>query len=275
FSDIRIGIQLSHAGRKSSARSPRSGGRGPLTPDDGAWQTVAPSAVPLGANWHTPAALDAVGRAKVVDDFVQAARRADRIGADAIELHAAHGYLLSSFLSPIANVRTDEYGGSLQNRMRFPLEVFEAVRAVWPREKALGVRINGTDWVYGGITPEEAAVFAGELDARGCDFIDVSSGGNAPASIPLHTGYQVPFAAAVRQAVTIPVMAVGLIRTAEDAQRVLDDGHADLIGVGRGHLHNPHWTWEAAEDLGTSVPVPYQYARAATRAGRPVERYVK
>src|SRR5690606_24458822 len=162
------------------------------------------------------------------DAFAHAARRCDRIGLDMIEIHSAHGYLLSSFLSPVANRRTDGYGGSLANRMRFPLEVVSAVRANWPAHKPLGVRLNGTDWLEGGMVPEEGSTYARALEAVGCDYVDLSTGGNGPAPIPLAPGYQVPFAEAVRREVDIPVMAVGLIRDPEHAEAILTEGRADL-----------------------------------------------
>lgn len=270
FSDVKIGVQLSHAGRKASSRSPKEGRRGPLPLEEGGWVTVSASAMEHTEGGHVPVAIDRAGMDAVVADFVSAAQRADRIGFDVVELHGAHGYLLSSFLSPLANARDDEYGGSLENRMRFPLEVFAAVREVWPEAKALGVRINGTDWAEGGITPDEAAEFAARLEALGCDFIDVSSGGNRFVEIPVGPSYQVPLAETVKQRVDVPVIAVGLITGAEQAEELLASGKSDLVAVGRGHLHNPHWTWEAAEDLGATVDVPYQYERAATRSFKPV-----
>jgi 2,4-dienoyl-CoA reductase-like NADH-dependent reductase (Old Yellow Enzyme family) len=205
----------------------------------------------------------------IVDAFAQAARRAARLGLQMIEIHAAHGYLLSSFLSPIANHRTDAYGGSLENRMRFPLEVFEAVRAAWPAERPLGVRCNGTDWLPGGIGPEEAVAFSRALRDRGCDYVDLSSGGNAVARIPLAPGYQVPFAAQVRTEAGIPTMAVGLIRDPRHAEAILQEGKADMVALGRGILNDPRWPWHAAEELGERIAVPYQYGRAATREGVP------
>lgn len=267
YSDIPIGIQLSHAGRKASALSPFEG-RGALTPEQGAWDTVGPSAIPF-ADWHVPAMLDRAGMDRIVADFVQAARRADRIGLAMIELHCAHGYLLSQFLSPLANNRTDEYGGSAENRMRFPLEVFAAVRAAWPQDKVLGVRVNGTDWDPAGLTPDDAVAFSAELKALGCDYVDASSGGNVAARVPTGPGYQVPFATRIRQETGIATMAVGMIKHPYQAEQIIASGLADMVAIGRGTLNNPHWPWWAAEVLGASVTAPPQYARAVTSAGLP------
>ncbi len=276
YSDMPIGIQLSHAGRKASTERPRAPPPGATSaPLQGAldaakaWPTVAPSALPFAPERPAPQALDRAGMQRLVATFAQATRRAARLGLQMIEIHAAHGYLLSSFLSPIANHRQDDYGGSLQNRMRFPLEVFEAVRAAWPADRPLGVRCNGTDWLPGGIAPEEAVAFSHALRERGCDYVDMSSGGNAVATIPLSPGYQVPFAAQVRQEARIPTMAVGLIRDPHHAEQILQEGQADLIALGRGMLNDPRWPWHAAEELGEHIAVPYQYGRAATRAGIP------
>lgn len=267
-SSIRIGIQLSHAGRKASAHAPFVG-RGPLAADEGAWPVVGPSAVPYSSRWPTPHAATADDLDRIVAAFVAAAQRADRLGIDLIELHAAHGYLLSEFLSPLANHRTDEYGGSLEKRMRFPLRVFDAVRAAWPSHKPLGVRINGTDWHPQGIQVEEAAAFAAALAEHGCDFVDVSSGGNVNTEVPLGPGYQVPLAEAVRRKSGLPTVAVGLITEPEQAEMIVAQGRADMIAIARAALNNPHWPWQAAEALGAEVEVPRQYFRAATKAGVP------
>jgi len=268
YSDMPIGIQLGHAGRKASVRKPGDG-RGMAAMEDGGWQTVAPSAIAFGNDWRAPTALDRAGMDDILAAFTQATRRSHRVGFDLIELHGAHGYLMSSFLSAIANQRSDEYGGSLRNRMRFPLEIFDAVRSAFPAGKPVGVRFNGTDWDSRGITPDEAVAFAHELKSHGCDFVDVSSGGNCYAEIPLRPGYQVPFAAQVRRATGLPTMAVGLIRDPHHAEAILANGEADMIATARGMLNDPRWPWHAAEELGVTIPGPPQYARAMTRSGVP------
>jgi 2,4-dienoyl-CoA reductase-like NADH-dependent reductase (Old Yellow Enzyme family) len=268
YASMPIGIQLSHAGRKASVRRPGQG-RGPLPREEGGWQTYGPTAQPFETGWNAPLALDREGMDRVVRAFAQSAQRADRAGLDLLEIHAAHGYLLSAFLSPLGNARTDEYGGSLHNRMRFPLEVVDAVRAAWPAHKPLGVRFNGTDWLPGGLQEKDAMAFARELKALGCDYMDVSSGGNARAEIPLVPGYQVPYAAQVRRAVDLPTMCVGLIRDPMHAQAIVDRCEADLVALGRGMLNNPRWAWHAAEALGVKTQVPYQYMRGETRGGLP------
>ena len=266
YSDMPIGIQLSHAGRKGSQIKP-SDGRGNVAPAEGGWQTVAPSALAFIPEWQTPEALDRTGMDAVKSAFVDATRRAVRLGLDMIELHYAHGYLMSSFLSPLANRREDAYGGSRDKRMRFPLEVFAAVRKAWPQDLPLGVRCNGTDWDEQGITPDDAVAFARCLKDLGCDTIDVSSGGNSMSRIPLAPGYQVPFAAQVRREATIPTIAVGLIRDPRHAEAIVAEGHADMVALGRGILNDPRWPWHAAEELGAHARFPYQYFRAATRVG--------
>lgn len=257
-----IGIQLAHAGRKASSSAPGTGlPPGPLR--QGGWQTVAPSAIPFTADWPTPQALDGAGLDNVREAFVEAARRADRIGFDLIELHAAHGYLLHQFLSPLSNRRTDAYGGSLENRLRFPLEVFEAVRAVWPAEKPLGVRVSASDWVDGGWIIEDTIALAHALKARDCDFIHVSSGGSSPdAIIAGGPGYQVPFAARIKKETGMAVMAVGLITEPHQAETIVRTEQADMVALARAMLFNPHWAWQAAAALGAEATYPYQYARA-------------
>ncbi|WP_230533730.1 NADH:flavin oxidoreductase/NADH oxidase [Microvirga roseola] len=268
YSDMPVGLQLGHAGRKASMMRP-SDGRGMIPQDKGGWQTVAPSAAAFSDDWPHPEAMDRQVMDEVIAAFVQATHRCVRLGIDLLEIHSAHGYLLSSFLSPLANLRTDQYGGSLQNRMRFPLEVFEAVRAEWPKERPLGVRFNGTDWLDGGITTDEAVRYAFELANRGCDYVDVSSGGNGFAKIPNGPGYQVPFATRIKNEVGIPTMAVGLIRAPQHAEAIVRGGQADMVSIGRGFLNDPRWTWHAAEVLGERIHVPPQYMRAATSADIP------
>ena len=266
YSTMPVGIQLAHAGRKGSQKKPTDG-RGNVAPEEGGWQTVAPSGVPFIPQWQTPRALDRAGMEGVITSFVDATRRCARLGLDMIELHGAHGYLISSFLSPIANRREDAYGGSREKRMRFPLEIFSAVRAAWPQDRPLGVRCNGTDWDEAGITPEDAVAFARALKERGCDYVDVSSGGNSIARIPLGPGYQVPFAARVRGEAGIATIAVGQIRDPHHAEAIIAGGEADMVALGRGILNDPRWPWHAAEALGAQVRHPYQYFRAVTREG--------
>ena len=273
YSNMPIGIQLAHAGRKASTNPPWIERGGPLTPQTGAWTTDAPSPIPFTEGWHAPRALDEAGMARIKAAFVDAAKRAERAGFAIIELHGAHGYLLSEFLSPISNQRTDAYGGSLENRMRFPLEVAEAVRAVWPKDRALGMRLNGSDWVEGGVTPEETAEMAGRLKALGFDYAHISSGGNvASAKIPgREPGYQVDFAEAVKKAnPDLTVIAVGMIAGAHQAEAILTEGKADMIAIARAALDDPRWPHHAAETLDggkeSPSPWPVQYQRAAGAA---------
>jgi 2,4-dienoyl-CoA reductase-like NADH-dependent reductase (Old Yellow Enzyme family) len=270
YSRMPIGLQLGHAGRKGSLRNPADGqGRGHATAEEGGWQTIGPSPLPFAADWPAPREMDRADMDAVVASFVDTTARCLRLGIDLLEIHGAHGYLLSSFLSPLANQRTDTYGGSLQNRMRFPLEVFEAVRAAWPEDMPLGVRFNATDWDERGITTEEAVAFGQALAARGCDYADMSSGGNGFARIPSGPGYQVPFATRVRDEAAMPAMAVGLIREPEHAEAIVASGQADMVAIGRGFLNDPRWPWHAAEALGVTIEVPFPYSRAATRADIP------
>jgi 2,4-dienoyl-CoA reductase-like NADH-dependent reductase (Old Yellow Enzyme family) len=269
WSDIPIAIQLGHAGRKASTRVPWEGG-GQISPEAAAgWQTVAPSAVPFLDGENPPVALDRAGLDRIRDGFARAAERAARLELDGIQLHGAHGYLLHQFLSPLSNRRNDEYGGSLENRMRFPLEVFDAVRAVFPKDKPVSMRVSGTDWVEGGWDIEQTVAFAQALKARGCAAIHVSSGGLSPAqSIPIGPGYQVPLARAVRQAVDIAVIAVGLITEPEHAEAIVHNGDADLVALARAMLYDPHWPWHAAAALGGQVRAPNQYLRSQPRQYR-------
>ncbi len=256
-----LGIQLAHAGRKASTHPPAAGG-GPLGTDQGAWTALAPSAVAFAADWHVPEAVDAEAMARIKAEFAAAATRAARIGFDLDELHYAHGYLVHEFLSPIANRRTDGYGGSLANRLRYPLEVFEAVRAVWPADKPLGVRVSATDWVAGGWTPEETVVLARELSGLGCDFVDVSSGGMDPGQqIPLGPGYQVPLAAKLRAEAGIATMAVGMITEPQQAEDIVASGGADMVALARGMMYDPRWAWRAAEALGADTAYAPGYVR--------------
>jgi 2,4-dienoyl-CoA reductase-like NADH-dependent reductase (Old Yellow Enzyme family) len=264
-SDVPVGIQLGHAGRKASSGRPWEGGM-LVAPADGGWLPDAPSALPHRPDEPPPRALDDAGLVRVRDAFVDATRRAARLGLAALELHAAHGDLLHQFLSPLANARTDRYGGPLANRMRFPLEVFDAVRAAWPADRPLGVRVSATDWVDGGWDLEQTLAFARELAARGCDWIDASSGGVSPLQrIALGPGYQVPFAERIRAETGVPVIAVGLITEPRQAEAIVAEGKADLVALARGLLWNPRWPWHAAAALGASVSVPRQYWRAQPR----------
>lgn len=264
YSSMPIAIQLAHAGRKASCAAPWEGGRR-LPEQEGGWAAVAPSATPFNESDPAPQALDKRGMQRIRDAFVQAARRADRLGIDTIELHAAHGYLLHQYLSPLANVRTDDYGGSLKNRMRFPLEVFAAIRAVWPEHKPLGIRVSATDWVEGGWDLEQTVVLAAELKAGGCDFIHVSSGGLSPRQqMAAAPGYQVPFARCIKQETGLTTIAVGLITEAKQAEAIVADGSADMVALARGMLYDPRWPWHAAAELGAQVSAPPQYWRSAS-----------
>lgn len=260
WSDMPIAIQLAHAGRKASTEVPWRGGAQLPAEHPGGWRTEAPSAVAYLESDAAPTALSRDGLARVREAFVEAARRAVRIGIDAIQLHAAHGYLLHQFLSPLSNRRDDEYGGSLANRMRFALEVFDAVRAVVPPERPVSVRVSGTDWVPDGWDIEQTIELARALEARGCSAIHVSSGGSTPAQqIPLGPGYQVPLARAVKASVKMPVVAVGLIADFDHAESILVAGDADLIALARAILYDPRWPWHAAAHFGASVKAPEQY----------------
>jgi 2,4-dienoyl-CoA reductase-like NADH-dependent reductase (Old Yellow Enzyme family) len=256
-----LGIQLAHAGRKASTHTPLEG-RHPLAADEGAWTTRAPSSLPYAPDWHRPQALDGEGLARIKAEFVAAAGRAARIGFDLLELHGAHGYLMHQFLSPLSNRREDAYGGSLENRMRFPLEVFEAVRRVWPEDRPIGVRVSASDGVAGGWTVEETVTFGRELKALGCDFMDVSSGGNDPRQqIEVGPGYQVPFAARVRERARLPTWAVGMITDPHQAEEIVAGGSADMVALARGVMFNPRWAWHAAEALGAETAYSRMYVR--------------
>ena len=258
-------IQLAHAGRKASTRVPWEGGLS-VPSTAGGWRTVAPSALPFAEHDETPAALDAAGLRRIRDAFAAAAQRADRLGIEAFELHAAHGYLMHQFLSPLSNRREDAYGGTLENRLRFPLEVFDAIRASVEPGKPVGIRVSATDWVEGGWNLEQTLAFAHELKKRGCAFIDVSSGGLSPQQkIPLAPGYQVPFAQRIRRETGMPAIAVGLITDAEQAEEIVASGSADMVALARGMLYNPRWPWHAAARLGAQVDAPPQYWRAQPR----------
>src|SRR5262249_50970871 len=269
WSDMPIAIQLSHAGRKASTEVPWKGGA-QIPPDDAeGWQTVAPSAVPYSPGEHPPVALDRDDLVRVRKAFVEAAQRAARLGIAAVQLHGAHGYLLHQFLSPLSNRRDDEYGGNLVNRMRFPLEVFDAVRAAFPADRAVTMRVSGTDWVEGGWDVDQTLAFAQALEAHGCAAIHVSSGGLDPTQrIPVGPSYQVPLARAVKGATRIPVIAVGLITEFDQAEAIVGTGDADLIALARTILYNPRWPWHAAAHFGAHVKAPDQYLRTQPRQYR-------
>jgi 2,4-dienoyl-CoA reductase-like NADH-dependent reductase (Old Yellow Enzyme family) len=263
WSDIPIAIQLAHAGRKASTEVPWQGGGQIKPPGAHGWQTVAPSSLPFAEGDLAPTALDKEGLRRIRDAFASATKRSARLGIDAVQIHCAHGYLLHEFLSPISNRRDDEYGGSLENRMRFPLEVFDAVRAAYPSDLPVTMRVSGTDWIEGGWNVEQTTAFAQALEARGCSAIHVSSGGLHPSQkIPVGPGYQVPLARAVKSATRMPVVAVGLITGYEQAEAIVSTGDADMIALARAILYDPRWPWHAAAELGAQVSAPRQYLRS-------------
>ncbi len=269
ISPILLGVQIGHAGRKASAHRPWQG-HGFLKPDEGAWPTLAPSAVPLAVGWPAPQAMTKTDMQQLTEAFVLAAQRAAGIGLDFVEIHSTHGYLLSEFLSPLSNRRTDEYGGSLANRMRYPLEVFRAVRDVFPAERPVGVKISGTDFAEGGFTPDEAVAYARALKAEGCAYVTVSGGGVVlDAKIPVGPGYQVPFAERVKKETGIVTGAVGMITDPQQAEAIIANGRADFIVLARAMLFNPRWPQHAAVSLGVELPYAPQYERAAPKVWRP------
>ncbi len=258
----KIGMQISHSGRKGSARLPWVGRGESLPADESPWETIAPSAVPHGPGWPAPRELDAAGLDVAKEAHVDATRRAARIGIDLIEVHIAHGYFLHEFLSSLSNKRNDQYGGSLENRMRYPLEVFKAMRAVWPSDRPMGVRHSVTDWAEGGWTPENADAFAAALNALGCDYITATTGGlSVHQKIPIGEGHQVEFARRLRDKTGLPMMAVGMIFNPHHAERIIRDGDADMIALARGVLSDPHWAWRAAAMLDAEAAYPVQYVR--------------
>lgn len=273
FGTARVGIQIGHSGRKGSATRPWEGKSitDPLSADT--WPTKSASALPFGPGWHVPIEMSADDIAAVTQAFVVATQRADRAGLDLIEVHAAHGYLLHQFLSPFSNKRTDRYGGSLENRMRFPLEVFAAMRAVWPEAKPMGARVSAVDWIDGGQTIEDMIAFSSALKQLGCDFIDVTTGGIDPnIKVPVGPGFQVPFADRIRREANIPTMAVGFITEPEQADAIVREGKADLVALARGFLDDPHWGYHAAYALGADAALPPQYRRAGVKVWAPADR---
>ncbi|MBU6427934.1 MAG: NADH:flavin oxidoreductase/NADH oxidase [Cyanobacteria bacterium REEB65] len=267
------GLQLAHAGRKAS--TPRPWDRHlerPLSLSDGGWSPIyGPSAIAFDETSQVPAVLDRAGIERIVDSFAQAARRAERAGFDLLEIHAAHGYLLHEFLSPIANQRTDDFGGSFDNRIRLLLAVVDAIRDSWPADLPVFVRISATDWIPGGWDVQESIELAKRLQERGVDLVDVSSGGIGPAAqIPVAPGYQVPFAERIRTQAAIATAAVGLITTPDQANEILRTGKADLVMLARELLRDPHWPLRAARDLGYDISWPPAYERA--KVGPPIPR---
>jgi 2,4-dienoyl-CoA reductase-like NADH-dependent reductase (Old Yellow Enzyme family) len=265
-SPIPVAMQLSHAGRKASSRAPWEGGA-QIRPDEPeGWKTEAPSPVPHAEDEDAPLALDRAGLDRVREDFVRVARRAARLGLEGIEIHGAHGYLLHQFLSPLANKRDDEYGGSPENRMRYPIEVFEAVRGVFPAEKPVWMRISATDWVPGGWDIEGTVALSKALKERGCAAIHVTTGGVSPQqAIKLGPGYQVPYAQRVKAEVGLPTIAVGLITEPEQAEAIVANEEADAVSLARAMLYDPRWPWHAAAKLGARVHAPKQYWRSQPR----------
>jgi NADPH2 dehydrogenase len=261
----KLGIQLAHAGRKASAQRPWEGAQA-LAPAEDPWPTIAPSAIPFGPKWHTPRAMTEDDMARVRADFVEAAKRSLRIGFDAIELHFAHGYLLHSFVSPLSNKRNDDYGGSFEGRMRFPLQVVRDTRAVVPRGVPLGARITGTDWVDGGLNADDAVKMAKALKEAGIDYIDISSANITPESRwPNEPGFNVPIAERVRRETGLPVRVVGMIVSPKQAEAIVAEGKADMIAMARAFLDDPHWGWHAAQVLGAEVERPPQYQRVGPK----------
>ena len=261
YGQAKFGVQLNHAGRKASAREPWDGGV-PLHIVDGGYETVAPSDIPLDKDWPTPRALAVCDIQEIISSYGDAAERADRAGIDHIEIHSAHGYLIHQFLSPLTNHRYDTYGGSPANRMRFLLEVYEVIRSVWPDEKPIGVRFSATDWVNGGWDVADMVQAAKVLEKLGIDYVHVSSGGlSRDQQITAGPAYQTKFAAAVKTATNLPIIAVGQIFNALQAETIIATGQADMVALGRAMLYNPNWPYQAAQELGIEISYPRQYVR--------------
>jgi 2,4-dienoyl-CoA reductase-like NADH-dependent reductase (Old Yellow Enzyme family) len=262
WGNTKLGLQIGHAGRKASADKPWLGGKSIPADQPNGWAIGGPSPIAFDTGWQLPHELSHAEIARIQAAFVASAERALRIGFDALELHSAHGYLVHQFLSPLSNKRTDQYGGSLENRMRFGLELLAAVRQVWPKGRPLGVRISATDWVDGGWDVDSSVVYATALKELGCDFIDVSSGGSdAKVKVPFGPGYQVSFAREIKRRVGMPTMTVGMITEAEQAEAVLAAGDADMVSIARAFLDDPRWAWHAAVRLGGKHAYPKQYER--------------
>lgn len=265
LSSAKLGLQLTHCGRKASMRTIPDRWKGePLPGEEGGWTPVAPSSIAFDSHWPTPDELDEAGIARIVQAFADSARRADRAGFDGLEIHGAHGYLIHSFLSPITNRRLDRWGGALENRLRFPLAIVEAVRANWPREKALGFRMNSTDWTPEGFSLDDAIVVARALEKAGLDYAVMSSGNIAPGIVipPATPGHQTPFATRIKKETGLTAMAVGMIARAEQAEGIIADGEADFVAIARPMLDNPRWGLHAAAVLGVDIAYPPPYIRA-------------
>ncbi|EDQ34802.1 NADH:flavin oxidoreductase [Hoeflea phototrophica DFL-43] len=265
-SNMPVAIQLGHAGRKGSSHAPWDGGSQIRPGEPEGWKAEAPSALPHADGEDVPIALDEAGLARVREDFVRAAERAVRLGFCGIEVHMAHGYLLHQFLSPLSNQRNDAYGGTLENRMRFPLEVFDAIRAAVAPHIPVWIRVSATDWVEGGWDLESTLALCAAVKERGCAAIHVSTGGVSPKQkIPVGPGFQVPFATRIKAETGLPTIAVGLITDPQQADAIVQNGEADAIALARGILYDPHWPWHAAAALGAKVSAPKQYWRSAPR----------
>lgn len=278
-SPAMLGLQIGHSGRKASARLPLDG-NGPLPLDEGGWQVFGPSAISCGGGWPVPQELDEAGIARVRDAFVATASRAARLDLNLLELHGAHGYLLHSFLSPVSNQRRDAYGGSPENRLRLVREIVVAVRAVWPEERALGIRLNAQDWVAGGLDLADTIGIAAALKEAGCDYVCVSAGAiSSEAKIPFSAGYLAPYAAEIKRSAGISTIVTGGVHDPHQAEAIVATGQADGVAIARAFLDDPRWTWRAAQALGQSVDYPFQFMRAhpqrwplaPPRAAEPVE----
>ncbi len=261
----KFGIQIAHAGRKASSQPPWEGGQG-LKPGQDPWETIGPSAIPFGPNWPAPRQMTEEDIAIVRDAYVDGAKRALRVGFDTIQLHMAHGYLIHAFASPISNRRNDAYGGDLNGRMKFSLEVVRAIRAVVPKDYPLGARISAVDWMDGGLTADDAVKWVNAMKDSGLDFVDVSSGGvTSEIRTPTTPGYNVPIAEQIKRETGIATSVVGLIATPKQAEEIVAGGKADMVALGRAMLEDPHWAWIAAKELGADVARPKQYLRAAPK----------
>ena len=266
FSKMPMGLQLDHAGRKAATRPTWELFKGPYVSEaEGGWEPEGPSPEAFTEGWRTPKMLDDSGLKRVRDDFVEAARRADRCGFDMIEIHAAHGYLLHEFCSPLTNHRNDQYGGPLNNRLRFPLEVAQAMRDAFPKGKPIGVRVTGEDWVEGGLTLDDCVVFAAALKEIGMDYVTPSAGNVAPGmKLPkVGPGYMAHFAERVKRETGIATMTVGMIYEPKQAEEIIASGKADMVAIGRAIMDNPRWPWHAATALGERIDTPVQYARSS------------
>ncbi len=264
----KFGIQLAHAGRKASTRRPWEGGAA-LTPPEAPWQTISSSELPFHESWHTPHALTHQEIAQQLEAWSAATRRAVRAGFDILEVHCAHGYLIHQFLSPLSNRREDEYGGSLENRMRFPLAVIKAVREAMPASMPLGIRVSSTDWAPNGWDIAQTIEFVKAAQQLGVEFVCASSGGSVSGiTVPVAHGYQVPFARDIKHATSVATRAVGLINDAHQAEKILQDGAADFIAIARGFLDDPRWGWHAADQLNATTHGPMQYALARSTGWR-------